>query len=177
MLQEQRVLHHDSRQIFTKMTTTPPMLKNIRGFKDEPSAKVIDATTQSDRDEFEVYLRSIMTNSMYLHGQASVVHPTQGYVGNVFMSDTIRINDYITKNPVVVDEASQKNGSWQYCFLYHPHIKTASSINIIVLPDQDYTVTNTGTTPFTVYIRRYDLQGTHRLDKPRLVNPGQSVNI
>ena len=152
------------------------MLQSVRSFKDEPTLKMIEASTSSERDAFETYLRSLFPDSMYIHGDNTALDAYNVPAGLTFFRDTIQVNDLIRANPVRLDAAALANGSWMHCYLYHPHIRTTSSVNIIVFPDQDYTITNEGTADITIYIRRYDNNGVHCLSKPLLIPHGQRRN-
>lgn len=161
-----------------KMTTNlPPMLQSVRKFKDEPTIKVIDSSTDSERDAFETYLRNRFPESMYIHGDGTIVNSGNVLSGHTFLDDTIKLTELIRANPVRLDAAAVSNGSWMYCYLYHPHIQTSTSVNVIIFPKQEYIVSNMGTANITVYIRRYDSNGGHNIDKPRTVYPGQTIRV
>lgn len=152
----------------------PPVLSSVRGFKDEPPVKTVDAAST----EFETYMKTRFPESMYTHGAAENPIPgTDTEAWEAFMADTMLISRLATANPVSFDTAAQNNGGWFYSRLYFPHVKTSKSINVIVFPEQQYVVTNEGSAPFKVYIRRYDSAGKHYLSMPVVVNPGHTMRV
>lgn len=151
-----------------------PMLSSVRGFKDEPLVKTVDSTNA----EFEAYMRTRFPHSMYAHGSDEYVIPdTTTEAWETFMADTMLISRLATANPVSFDTAAQNNGGWFYSRLHFPHVKSSKTINLIVFPEQQYVVTNESSTPFNIYIRRYDAAGKHYLSMPITVNPGQMVRV
>lgn len=156
-------------------TNLPPMLQSVRKFTDEPTVKVIDSSTDSERAAFETYLRNEFPESMYFHGDGSIMTSSNVLAGHTFLADTIKITDLIRANPVRLDAAAVSNGSWHFCYLYHPHIRTSTSVNVIIFPDQEYIVTNMGAANITVYVRRYDSSVGHNVDRPKTVYPGQTI--
>lgn len=149
-------------------------LSNVRSFKDEPTVKTVDTTSA----DFETYMRDRFPHSMYAHGTADYTEPSSTTEAwETFMADTMRISRLCNANPVTFDTAAQNNGSWFYCRLYSPHVKTSKNINLIIFPEQQYVVSNESSSPLKVFIRRYDVAGKHYLSMPVTVSPGQTARI
>jgi hypothetical protein len=162
-------------------TPTPPVLQYVRGFKDEPTVKVIDASNQAERDTFRTYMLDVIAPSMYIHGDNEEPAPTAAYplrvVGNKFLDDTETVIALMRESPVTVDAAALNNSSWHYCYLNNPSVSVEKNINLLILSGQRYSVTNTGTVPIWVYIRRYDSAGKMHIGRHTLIAAGERARF
>lgn len=154
-------------------------MMSIRGFRDEPEYKTLGEETNSFRSEFENYILSRLGTSMITHGYPDQDLDESGgkKTGHKFFHDLILLNRMIIENPITVDPAAQANDSWNYCYLNKPHIATSKNLNIIVFTDQEYTITNTGSSAITVKRRYYNFEGKHHILNPVTVTGTSKLNV
>lgn len=150
-------------------------LHHVRTFKTEPTVKKIDAATDQERIDFQNYVTQALGESAYTVGTDGTRNgdPVIWY----FVSDAFKLHNLMMMNYVTLDDAAVSNGSWHYCYLMNPSIKTTKSINLIIFHGQRYTITNDGSSTITVYVRHYDQNEKHHVHTPVQIKPGMRSEI